>query len=28
MGLEDVVITNDRLIKVVAEELMTFLGWL
>jgi hypothetical protein len=28
VGLEDVVITNDRPIKVVAEELMTFLGWL
>lgn len=28
VGLEDVVITNDRAINVVAEELMTFLEWL
>ncbi len=28
VGIEDVVITNDRPIQVVAEELMTFLGWL
>jgi SAM-dependent methyltransferase len=28
VGVEDVVITNDRPIEVVAEELMTFLGWL
>jgi hypothetical protein len=28
VGLEDVVITNDRAIEVVAEELMTFLHWL
>jgi len=28
VGLEDVVITNDRAIEVVAEELMTFLEWL
>ena len=28
VGLEDVVIANDRLIEAVAEELMTFLGWL
>ena len=27
VGIEDVVITNDRPIEVVAEELMTFLGW-
>ena len=27
-GLEDVVITNDRPIEVVAEELMSFLEWL
>jgi hypothetical protein len=27
VGLEDVVITNDRAIGVVAEELMTFLEW-
>ena len=28
VGVEDVVITNDRPIEVVAEELMIFLGWL
>ena len=28
VGIEDVVITNDRPVEVVAEELMTFLGWL
>jgi hypothetical protein len=28
VGIEDVVITNDRPIEIVAEELMTFLGWL
>lgn len=28
VGLEDVVVTNDRPIEVVAEELMIFLGWL
>ena len=28
VGLEDVVITNDRAIEVVAEELMAFLEWL
>jgi len=27
-GIEDVVITNDRPIRVVAEELLAFLGWL
>lgn len=27
-GVEDVVITNDRPIGVVAEELLAFLGWL
>jgi hypothetical protein len=26
-GIEDVVITNDRPIAVIAHELMTFLGW-
>jgi hypothetical protein len=28
VGIEDVVITNDRPVKIVVEELMTFLGWL
>lgn len=28
VGVEDVVIRNDRPIQVVAEEVMTFLGWL
>ena len=28
VGIEDAVITNDRPVEVVAEELMTFLGWL
>jgi len=28
VGLEDVVIANDRRIEVAAEELMIFLGWL
>jgi hypothetical protein len=28
VGIEDVVITNDRSIEIVAEELMTFLEWL
>ncbi len=28
MGVEDVAITNDRPIRVVAEELLAFLGWL
>ena len=28
VGVEDVVITNDRPIRVVAEELLAFLGWL
>ena len=28
VGVEDVVITNDRPIRVVAEELLVFLGWL
>ncbi len=28
VGVEDVVITNDRPMEVVAEQLMTFLGWL
>jgi hypothetical protein len=28
VGVEDVVITNDRPIIVVAEELLAFLGWL
>jgi hypothetical protein len=28
VGVEDVVITNDRPIEIVAEELLTFLGWL
>jgi adenylylsulfate kinase len=27
-GVEDVVISNDRPIEVVAQEVMTFLGWL
>jgi hypothetical protein len=27
-GLEDVTISNDRPISVVAQEVMTFLGWL
>jgi predicted kinase len=27
-GLEDVTISNDRPIAIVAQELMTFLGWL
>jgi hypothetical protein len=28
VGIEDVVIANDRPIEAAAEELMTFLGWL
>ena len=27
-GLEDVTVSNDRPISVVAQEVMTFLGWL
>ena len=28
MGVEDLVVTNDRPIEVVAQEVMEFLGWL
>jgi adenylylsulfate kinase len=28
VGVEDVVVTNDRPAKIVAEQVMTFLGWL
>jgi hypothetical protein len=28
VGVEDVVISNDRPIEIVAQEVMTFLGWL
>ncbi len=27
VGLEDVTIVNDRPVDVVAQEMMTFLGW-
>jgi hypothetical protein len=27
-GVEDVVLVNDRLVGVVAQEVMTWLGWL
>jgi hypothetical protein len=28
VGIEDMVVSNDRLIEAVAREVMTFLGWL
>jgi hypothetical protein len=27
-GVEDVTVSNDRLIRVVAQEVMAYLGWL